>query len=183
MIWPRGAVELVGKEAVATGEAFGQGAGAVGEVNGLLLDVQLLEHEGHGRTPFSERGVGDQGEQMNGSERPAMTNERGAADQATAGERLLINASPSGPLSLSCPPVRLLTSHLLYHFSLKREVVGATGARLNRAPRSSRPSWACSWERQNYSFQCYSTLWQFPHEVAQAGSFHRLIRLMSLAHL
>ena len=45
-----GAVELVGQEEVPAGEALGQRADGVGEGDGLLVNLELLEGEGHGRT-------------------------------------------------------------------------------------------------------------------------------------
>jgi hypothetical protein len=43
-----GAIQLVDEEAIAAWEAFGECSNFVGEVDGLLIDLELLEHEGHG---------------------------------------------------------------------------------------------------------------------------------------
>jgi hypothetical protein len=48
---PAGAVQLVNEEDVATWEALGHGGHFVCEVNSLLIDLQLLEHEGHEQFP------------------------------------------------------------------------------------------------------------------------------------
>ena len=42
-----GAVELVSEEAVAAGEIFGSQADLVCEIDGLLVDDEFLEREGH----------------------------------------------------------------------------------------------------------------------------------------
>ena len=42
-----GAVELVGKESVATGEFLGEGEDEIREIHRLLVDFQFLEHECH----------------------------------------------------------------------------------------------------------------------------------------
>ena len=42
-----GAVELVSEEAVAAGEVFGSQADLVCEIDGLLVDDELFEREGH----------------------------------------------------------------------------------------------------------------------------------------
>ena len=43
------AVELIGEEAVAAGEVLGGGEDLVGEVDGLLVDDEVLDDEGHPR--------------------------------------------------------------------------------------------------------------------------------------
>jgi len=40
-------VERVGEEGVAARGPFGQGGDSVSQVNGLLVDLEILEHEGH----------------------------------------------------------------------------------------------------------------------------------------
>ena len=41
-----GAIQLVDEKAVAAREAFGECSNFNGEVDGLLVDLELLEHEG-----------------------------------------------------------------------------------------------------------------------------------------
>ena len=57
------------KEVVAAWEGFRQGGGVIGEINGLLVDDEVLEHEGHvdllkeensARTATTERWAGEQ---------------------------------------------------------------------------------------------------------------------------
>jgi hypothetical protein len=49
-----GAVELVGEEVEAAREGLSQGGDVVGEGDGALVDVELLEHEGHGGGSLEE---------------------------------------------------------------------------------------------------------------------------------
>ena len=54
-IGKRGAIQLVDEEAVAAWEAFGQCGDLIGEVDGFLIDLELLEHEGHDASRRRER--------------------------------------------------------------------------------------------------------------------------------
>ncbi len=47
-----GAVELVRQEAVTTGKCLGRRASCIGEGDGLLVDDQFFEGEGHVRKPL-----------------------------------------------------------------------------------------------------------------------------------
>jgi hypothetical protein len=42
-----GTVELVDQEVIAAGKFFGVRGDLVSEIHGLLVDLEILEHEGH----------------------------------------------------------------------------------------------------------------------------------------
>ena len=43
----RSPVQLVDEEAITSGELFGESGHVIGQLHGLLADLELLEHEGH----------------------------------------------------------------------------------------------------------------------------------------
>ena len=86
-----GPVELVGQEEVTSREALGQRADGVGESDGLLVDLELLEGEGHG-FPF-RRGA------YPNSERVERRKETAGEAAALASVGALTKASASSLLS------------------------------------------------------------------------------------
>jgi hypothetical protein len=110
-----GPIQLIYEEVVTARKPLSECRDTVCQIDGLLVDLQVLEHEGHGATS-----------------RKNNLNSR-TGEQETAGE-------PSGPNKKSWVKLRLLrlfncsTAHLLY-FEGPHErpfKIGATGVPLNR---------------------------------------------------
>jgi hypothetical protein len=53
----RGTVQLIGQKVIAARECLGSCGDLVGKVNGLLVDLKILEHEWHRRSPPREEPV------------------------------------------------------------------------------------------------------------------------------
>ena len=99
-----GAIELIGQEIVAARKVLSECRELISQRDGLLIDLQLLEHEGY---------------------RAPQRMSRGSGEQLTAGVRAVHEFAPQPAF----PLLHLFTSStaLLLYFFGSAEKIGATG--------------------------------------------------------
>jgi hypothetical protein len=101
----RRAIQLVDEEVVVPRKLLRQAGDLIGEVDGFLVNLQVLEHERHAKRPEEESRTGE---------------------QETAGERRCHPSHLGGKDGLPLSPALLSTAHLLY-FSPAGRKIGAAG--------------------------------------------------------